>query len=132
MSPDFKQLGIEALEKKCWAWAPGMMTILGVRITAQMLQEHMREGRMPDGWIPFLGDDATIGCIVSHLRGLHGHGGVGVMQMGGYKEGETPIWNVLYRGIGGEGEVGWGSSQAEAIVNALDDYDVHAQIEEEE
>jgi hypothetical protein len=54
------------------------------------------------------------------------------MQMGGYKEGETPIWNVLYRGIGGEGEVGWGSSQAEAIVNALDDYDVHAQIEEAE
>ena len=100
-------LAEHAVKSSKWRWLPGMMTINGRRIA---------QGEIIDAdELPELADPATIGALMGLLRHLYN-------DMGMFVEPDNikaNRWSVYRCTSQGDYRVGYGNSEAAALVAAL-------------
>lgn len=101
-------LAERAVKSSKWSWRSGMMTVDGRRIA---------QGEMIDAdELPELADPATLGALMGLLRWLYNDRGMFVEPDGD----DTTRWAV-YRCVSkGDKRVGYGNSEAAALVAALE------------
>ena len=114
----FNNLSKRVLQLKCWKWMDGMLFVSSNHIGQQL--------RVGDKSIPtnafdcidsiIFNDPATEGCVRALVRSVFNDPNIWTVERNG-------IWHVCWSGATHGGDYGKGSSEVEALINALENYD---------
>jgi len=118
MNEEFVTLGKRAIASRNWRWMPGMLTIPSdgmvsvlMRLTDKREWPHDIGLRVPD-----LTDPATLGCLLYLVRESWGMP-TGIIVRYSNDNGR---WEVSWSGSTHGGICGFGATEAEALVMALE------------
>jgi hypothetical protein len=128
MESDKIELAKRAIACKNWIWMPGMRTQSGLRVvvtweaynTASVLSDQIDDARSEGvslaKELPELTDSATLGCLLALVREAWGMP-TGITVTYSSDEGS---WGVSWSGATHGGWCGRGKTEAEALINALE------------
>jgi len=115
MESDKIALAKRALACKGWRWMPGMRVVRDDGHSYVLVCE-VSAGKVNPDWLPDLTDPATLGCLLALVREAWGMP-TGITVTYSSDEG---LWGVSWSGATHGGWCGRGRTEAEALINALE------------